>query len=176
MTAEPGRIFVGGISWKADEQSLTKFFSTFGKVNECKIVMDKNTKKSKGYGFVTFEDPASAEKVKQSNNLYFLGKMMNVGDAVRKDGGNAQPRGNQQRGEYRNFAETPNGYLYDPQNFYVQQYFPPGQFAYGMQYGQAGFQPQGAWQPMTNAQPQSPGQNTRYWFTIGQSGVFSLGG
>lgn len=82
----PNRVFVGGISWKADEASLANFFQNlgYGKVIDCKIIMDKTTGKSKGYGFVTFDSPESAKQVKQSTNLYFLGKMMNVGDAVRK--------------------------------------------------------------------------------------------
>jgi len=86
------RVFVGGISWKADETSLANFFSAYGTVIECKIIMDKVTGKSKGYGFVTFQDAESANNVKQSTNLYFLGKMMNVGDAVRKsDSAGGQP-------------------------------------------------------------------------------------
>jgi RNA recognition motif-containing protein len=67
--ASSHRVFVGGISWKvpkhastvlqlfsfgsqADEQSLANFFSSFGKVTECKIIMDKVTGKSKGYEIV----------------------------------------------------------------------------------------------------------------------------
>ena len=61
---------------QADETSLATFFSTYGKVVECKIIMDKVTGKSKGYGFVTFETAESANKVKNSQNLYFLGKMV----------------------------------------------------------------------------------------------------
>jgi len=78
-------VFVGGISWKATEEGLANFFSTYGKVIECKIIMDKNTGKSKGYGFVTFADPEQAAQVKQSTKLSYMGKMMNVGDAVRKN-------------------------------------------------------------------------------------------
>jgi len=81
---QDNRVFVGGISWKADEQSLANFFSTYGPIVDCKIIMDKSTGKSKGYGFVTFEDKETAERVKREGNIYFQGKMMNVGEAVRK--------------------------------------------------------------------------------------------
>jgi len=83
-TLSGNRVFVGGISWKADEASLKNFFETFGTVLECKIIMDRNTGCSKGYGFVTFADAEIAQNVKQQGNLFFLGKMMNVGDAYRK--------------------------------------------------------------------------------------------
>eukprot|EP01089_Gocevia_fonbrunei_P019212 TRINITY_DN672_c0_g1_i2.p1 TRINITY_DN672_c0_g1~~TRINITY_DN672_c0_g1_i2.p1 ORF type:complete len:245 (-),score=54.92 TRINITY_DN672_c0_g1_i2:231-965(-) len=78
------RVFVGGISWKADETSLKNYFETFGPVIECKIIMDRVTGCSKGYGFVTFADAETSATVKKQSNLYFLGKMMNVGDAYRK--------------------------------------------------------------------------------------------
>lgn len=118
---EAGRIFVGGISWKADEESLANFFSTFGKIIECRIIMDKNTKKSKGYGFITFEDPEAAEKVKSSTDLFFLGKMMNVGDAVRKEATTATGAPARAR-EYGDAAAT--GYY----NARGAEYFQQGQY------------------------------------------------
>jgi len=138
--SEAGRIFVGGISWKADEESLANFFSSFGKIIECRIIMDKNTKKSKGYGFITFEDPEAAEKVKLSNNLYFLGKMMNVGDAVRKEptSTNATPGRPQTRGEYSGGYEnaTNAGYLGQRGEYYQQgQYYPQQSQFYSYQGG-----------------------------------------
>jgi len=161
---ENGRIFVGGISWKADEESLGNFFSSFGKVIECRIIMDKVTKKSKGYGFVTFEDPESAEKVKQSNNLYFLGKMMNVGDAVRKNEGSSSSSRSQ--GSYNNYeSEDQNGFYNEQgQNFYPPQQFYPNQIQYPFalqsnlgQFNGNVYQP--AWQPMPGNSTTTPGGN-----------------
>lgn len=59
---------------QADEIQLENFFSNHGQVLECKIIMDKVTGKSKGYGFVTFQDADAAERVKQTANFQFLGK------------------------------------------------------------------------------------------------------
>ena len=59
---------------QADEVQLENFFSTHGQVLECKIIMDKVTGKSKGYGFVTFKDAHAAEFVKQTANFNLLGK------------------------------------------------------------------------------------------------------
>eukprot|EP01112_Ceratiomyxa_fruticulosa_P011775 TRINITY_DN3229_c0_g1_i1.p1 TRINITY_DN3229_c0_g1~~TRINITY_DN3229_c0_g1_i1.p1 ORF type:complete len:230 (+),score=58.83 TRINITY_DN3229_c0_g1_i1:222-911(+) len=116
------KVFVGGISWKADEVSLASYFSNqFGPVLECKIIMDRLTGKSKGYGFVTFQNEDSAKKVKEAANIFFLGKTMNVGDAVRRGG-------NEQNYQY---PETTYGYPVPP--YYQQaapQYFHPAQAEY----------------------------------------------
>jgi len=114
----PNRVFVGGISWKTSEKQLADFFSFYGKVVECKIIIDKVTQKSKGYGFVTFENVEDANKVKRLNSVDFQGKSVNVGDAVRKSDTNKQ--GNQ------NFSQ---GY---PSQFYYDQYgYPPSSPYYG---------------------------------------------
>lgn len=136
------RVFVGGISWKADESSLANYFSAYGAVTECKIIMDRNTGKSKGYGFVTFQEADTAERVKQTANFFFLGKNMNVGDAVRKTtdvgagngGGGRGDRGNQQGYQYnqyyaQNYYQPPQGefqyYQYQPNGmYYPQQPYP----------------------------------------------------
>jgi len=118
----PNRVFVGGISWKADEVSLANFFSAYGAVVECKIIMDKVTGKSKGYGFVTFQDLESANNVKQATNLYFLGKMMNVGDAVRK-GESAGGHMSAQGGAGRFVEMAPHQMAYQPIPYGFNPYY-----------------------------------------------------
>jgi len=166
------RVFVGGISWKADEGSLKTFFSSFGTVSECKIIMDKNTGKSKGYGFITFETAEAAEKVKLSNNLYFLGKMMNVGSAVRKSDAEKRQGGSYVNSNFnqQGFAEGYNeGGNFNP--YYNQPFFPQQQYIPNMQYisypqyanynGQFEQSFQVGWQPITsNYQPPQEGSNS----------------
>lgn len=84
------RIFVGGISWKATEHDLAQLFQQFGTVVESKIIYDKVTRKSKGYGFVTFDNEQSADnaiQAKQANPMAIalFGKAMDVGPAVRRN-------------------------------------------------------------------------------------------
>jgi len=72
-----GTVFVGGISYKVDEEQLKECFSKYGTVVEVKIIKDKfNNYQSKGYGFVTFQDPASADLVKNEAYIEFMGKMV----------------------------------------------------------------------------------------------------
>ncbi|RHZ00661.1 hypothetical protein DYB37_003915 [Aphanomyces astaci] len=57
------KLFVRGLSWDTTSASLQGVFETYGKVTECTVIMDRTTGRSKGFGFVTFEDMDSAEKV-----------------------------------------------------------------------------------------------------------------
>ncbi|KJE90511.1 hypothetical protein, variant [Capsaspora owczarzaki ATCC 30864] len=81
------RIFVGGINWKGEESDLREFFAKLGTVVECKIIADRVTGASKGYGFVSFSDAHTAEAVKQMQNLVYMGKPLHLSDAVRKPKG-----------------------------------------------------------------------------------------
>lgn len=62
-TPVPGKMFIGGLSWQTTSEALLEYFSKFGDVSECMIMRDPGTKRSRGFGFVTFQDPASIEKV-----------------------------------------------------------------------------------------------------------------
>mmetsp|Transcript_19052 Transcript_19052/g.57565 ORF Transcript_19052/g.57565 Transcript_19052/m.57565 type:complete len:186 (+) Transcript_19052:158-715(+) len=53
-------IYVGGISFDTNERSLQDYFEKFGNVVETKVVIDRETGRSKGYGFVKFDDPRDA--------------------------------------------------------------------------------------------------------------------
>lgn len=79
-----GTVFVGGISYKVDEEQLKECFEKYGNILEVRIIRDKfNFNQSKGYGFVTFEDPQCAENVKSEGYIELMGKTMNVGEAYR---------------------------------------------------------------------------------------------
>ncbi|XP_072163862.1 RNA-binding protein Musashi homolog 2-like isoform X2 [Diadema setosum] len=62
---DPGKMFVGGLSWETSTDGLRKYFCQFGDVKECVIMRDTTTRRSRGFGFVTFSDPATVEKVIQ---------------------------------------------------------------------------------------------------------------
>jgi len=60
---DPGKIFVGGLSWQTTNESLRQYFSQFGEVVECMVMKDQTTKRSRGFGFVNFADATSVDKV-----------------------------------------------------------------------------------------------------------------
>ncbi|EHB16797.1 RNA-binding protein Musashi-like protein 2 [Heterocephalus glaber] len=57
------KMFIGGLSWQTSPDSLRDYFSKFGEIRECMVMRDPTTKRSRGFGFVTFADPASVDKV-----------------------------------------------------------------------------------------------------------------
>jgi RNA recognition motif-containing protein len=54
------KLFVGGLAWATDDQSLAAAFEQFGSVSEAKVISDRDTGRSRGFGFVTFADASSA--------------------------------------------------------------------------------------------------------------------
>jgi len=60
---EAGKLFIGGIHRSTTQESLKNYFEKFGKIKECKLMIDKLTGNSRGFGFVTYVDPLSVNEV-----------------------------------------------------------------------------------------------------------------
>lgn len=56
------KVFVGGLAWETQSETMHRYFEQFGEILEAVVITDKNTGRSKGYGFVTFRDPESARR------------------------------------------------------------------------------------------------------------------
>lgn len=67
--ASAGKLFVGGIAWETREESFRKYFSRFGEITDCVIMMDKVSGRPRGFGFVTFADPEAANKVLEEEHV-----------------------------------------------------------------------------------------------------------
>ena len=75
-------IYVANIPFKASEGELRELFEQHGEVTSAKIVMDKETNRSRGFGFVEMADTASGQQAIQELNGYnFLGKDLVVNEA-----------------------------------------------------------------------------------------------
>jgi len=59
---DKNKIFVGSLPWSINNDSLKELFSKYGEVTEAVVIMDRETQKSKGFGFVTFSTPEAAQK------------------------------------------------------------------------------------------------------------------
>ena len=75
-------IYVANIPWKASEDQLKQLFAEYGEVNSAKIVMDKVTQRSRGFGFIEMADDSAAKNAINSlNGADFLGKNLVVNEA-----------------------------------------------------------------------------------------------
>ena len=82
------KLFVGGISWNTSEAELRSSFEKFGEVQEAIVVMDRETGRSRGFGFVTFADDAAATKAAEAMNGTELdGRTLRVDEAKERERG-----------------------------------------------------------------------------------------
>jgi hypothetical protein len=81
-TVGPVKLFVGGLSWDTTTDDLRQAFSKFGNVVDAAVIPDRATGRSRGFGFITFENPPDAEEaVKQMNGAELDGRILKVNRA-----------------------------------------------------------------------------------------------
>ncbi|KAF3666360.1 RNA-binding protein 3 [Capsicum annuum] len=79
------KLFVAGLSWSVDEKSLNDAFSSFGQVTEVRIMYDKETGRSRGFGFVYFSKDEEAICAKDAmDGKALLGRPLRVSFALEK--------------------------------------------------------------------------------------------
>ncbi|KAL5725854.1 hypothetical protein ACHQM5_008948 [Ranunculus cassubicifolius] len=82
------KIFVGGLSYNTDEPSLREAFSSYGEVIETRVIMDRETGRSRGFGFISFtssEEASSAVQAMDGKDLH--GRTVRVNFATERVGG-----------------------------------------------------------------------------------------
>eukprot|EP00268_Persea_americana_P028503 TRINITY_DN2767_c0_g1_i6.p1 TRINITY_DN2767_c0_g1~~TRINITY_DN2767_c0_g1_i6.p1 ORF type:complete len:131 (+),score=17.05 TRINITY_DN2767_c0_g1_i6:563-955(+) len=77
------KVFVGGLAWETQSETLRQHFEQFGEILEAVVINDKNTGRSKGYGFVTFSHPDSARRACDDPNPVIDGRRANCNLASR---------------------------------------------------------------------------------------------
>ena len=82
---EPGKIFVGGLSWDTTKDNLIKYFENFGEVTDGVIMVDSVTKMPRGFGFVTFRESTSVQLVMKQDKHSLDGKKIDPKEAITKD-------------------------------------------------------------------------------------------
>ena len=88
------KIFVAGLPYDLDDAELEEIFEKFGKVVSAKVAMDRETGKSKGFGFVEMPNDTEAKEAIEGLNDISLGKKpLIVKQAEDKPGGSSQGGG-----------------------------------------------------------------------------------
>lgn len=79
-------LFVGSLSWNVTDDQLKELFETVGKVVSAKVITDRDTNRSKGFGFVEMgSDDEAKAAVEQLNGKELDGRPINVSEARPRD-------------------------------------------------------------------------------------------
>ncbi|KAF5813744.1 putative transcription factor interactor and regulator CCHC(Zn) family [Helianthus annuus] len=82
------RCFIGGLSWSTSDRALKDAFSKFGHLLDAKVVLDKVSGRSRGFGFVTFDEKQAMEDaIEAMNGIDLDGRNITVDKAQPQGGG-----------------------------------------------------------------------------------------
>ncbi|KAI1200602.1 hypothetical protein F5X97DRAFT_84494 [Nemania serpens] len=88
------KLFIGGLAWHTDEATLRQKFEEFGPVAEAVVVKDRDTGRSRGFGFVRYTTEADANRaIAGMNNVEFDGREIRVDKASEVGSRNSHGRG-----------------------------------------------------------------------------------
>ncbi|XCI75468.1 MAG: RNA-binding protein [Flavobacteriales bacterium] len=76
------KLYVGNLHYQTSEQEVKEYFESIGEVNNTKIVVDRDTARSKGFGFVEMSnEEAGKEAIEKLNGTEFMGRTIVVSEA-----------------------------------------------------------------------------------------------
>ena len=102
------KLFVAGLPYDLDDAELEEIFEKFGKVASAKVAIDKETGKSRGFGFVDMPDRTEAKDAMESLNEISLGKKpLVIKEAEERSG---PPSNNRGGGGYNGGGSSGGGY------------------------------------------------------------------
>lgn len=75
-------IFIAGLSYRVNDADLKELFAEYGEISSSKVIMDKQTGRSKGYGFVEMNDEEAGKKaIEELNGAEYDGRTISVSEA-----------------------------------------------------------------------------------------------
>jgi len=104
------KLFVAGLPYDLDDAELEEIFEKFGKVASAKVAIDKETGKSRGFGFVDMPDRTEAKDAMDSLNEISLGKKPLVIKEAEERSGPPSGGGNRGGGGYNGGGSGGGGY------------------------------------------------------------------
>lgn len=88
------KVFVGNLSWSTNDQSLHQAFSAFGEIVDHKVILERDTGRSRGFAFVTFADEGAMNNaIGQMDGADLDGRPIRVNKSEGKGGGKGKDGG-----------------------------------------------------------------------------------
>src|SRR3989344_7550167 len=75
---DKNKLFVGSLPWSVNSDGLREMFAQYGEITEAVVITDRNTGRSKGFGFVTFVKEEDAQKALEMNGKEIEGRTIVV--------------------------------------------------------------------------------------------------
>ena len=75
------KLFVGNLSWSINDAQLEEMFREFGEVTAARVITDRDTGRSRGFGFVEIDTPNVAEVISALNGREIEGRPIRVSEA-----------------------------------------------------------------------------------------------
>ena len=93
-------LFISNLSYNISDEDLRQLFADYGEITSAKVIMDRETGRSRGFGFVELSDDELAKKaIEELNQASYDGKVINITEArPREDRGDRGGRFNNNRG------------------------------------------------------------------------------
>lgn len=80
------KIYVGNLPFKVRNDDLKDIFASYGEVTDAMVIQDRQTRRSKGFGFVTFDSDEAAQKaVSEMNGKEVQGRALKVSEAKERE-------------------------------------------------------------------------------------------
>ena len=93
-------LYISNLSYNISDEDLRLLFADYGEITSAKVIMDRETGRSRGFGFVELSDDELAKKaIEELNQASYDGKVINITEArPRQDRGDRGGRFNNNRG------------------------------------------------------------------------------
>ena len=75
---DQNKLFVAGLPWSINNDGLKELFAPYGEITDAVVIMDRETQRSKGFGFVTFKNSEDAKKALEMNDKEVEGRTLVV--------------------------------------------------------------------------------------------------
>ncbi len=74
-------LYVGNLSWGVDDDGLRSFFEKYGEVTSARVITDRETGRSRGFGFVEMPDEAARNAIEQGEGAELDGRPLRISEA-----------------------------------------------------------------------------------------------